>query len=220
MNVKKEYRINSFEDIIDALRGHPDWLEELRRIILTEELIALPQKFEKFHQGFEKFLHEEFRPLKEKVGKIDKDVAVLKQDVAVLKDDVAELKGDSFENKVRKRAASYFGKIILKCKVVGMEDLANLLEDAVERGVIGEDEKDDALNTDVVATGLLKRNKERVVLISEVSVKVDVTDVERAFKRAGVIGRVFGIPSIGVVIGKDWTVGAEEKAEKLNILLI
>jgi len=47
---KEEYKIKTFEDIIRALRDHPEWLEELRKIILTEELLRLPQRFKRFLQ--------------------------------------------------------------------------------------------------------------------------------------------------------------------------
>ncbi len=33
------------EDIVRALREHPEWLEEVRRLILTEELLQLPVQF-------------------------------------------------------------------------------------------------------------------------------------------------------------------------------
>lgn len=57
------YKIETFEDILRVLKERPDWLEELRRIILTEELIALPQRFEKFLEEF-KGHREEFKTLK------------------------------------------------------------------------------------------------------------------------------------------------------------
>ncbi len=81
------YKIETFEDLIKALREKPEWLEELRRIILTEELIALPQRFHTF-------VEHEFKPLKQKVDKIEQDVTVLKEDVAVLKKDGGVLKQD------------------------------------------------------------------------------------------------------------------------------
>jgi cell division protein FtsB len=81
------FQIFTFSDILRALREHPDWLDELRRLILTEELLALPQKFEAF-------LKKEFKPLKATVERVEGDVSVLKQDVSVLKQDVAVLKQD------------------------------------------------------------------------------------------------------------------------------
>ena len=35
----------TLEDIVRALREHPEWLEEVRRLILTEELLQLPVQF-------------------------------------------------------------------------------------------------------------------------------------------------------------------------------
>ncbi len=222
------FKIETFDDILRALRERPEWLEELRRLILTGELIALPQKFENFVQM-------EFRPLKEKVDKIEvdteglkqdvaglkQDVTVLKQDVAVLKQDVAELKGDNFERKVRERAPSYFGRLVRRCKVISFEGLAEVLEDAFEKGLINEKERDEALNVDIVASGFLKTEKEKKVLIvGEISIKADRVDVERAYERANVIGRAFGLSTIAVVIGKESTEGGIERAKELGVLFV
>jgi cell division protein FtsB len=278
------YKIETFEDLIKALKEKPEWLEELRRIILTEELIALPQRFHTF-------VEHEFKPLKQKVDKIEQDVAVLKEDVAVLKedvavlkqdvavlkedvavlkkdvavlkedvavlkqdvavlkedvavlkedvavlkqdvavlkqdikvlkDDVANLKGDNFERKVREKAPAYFGRLIKRCRTMSLEDLADYLEEAVEKGIITEEEKNSALNIDVVVTGFLKTDKDkRVVLAGEVSVKVDRIDVERAYERASVIGKALGLPAIAVVIGEEETEGALTRADELGVVLI
>jgi len=89
LNKEKEMEkqpVLTFADIIRALREHPEWLEELRKIILTTELIELPKKFEEMLVRMEK--------LEKKVDKIEKDVEILKQDVAILKQDVAVLKQD------------------------------------------------------------------------------------------------------------------------------
>jgi len=56
-NVEKEMKkhpIVTFADIIKALKEHPEWLEELRKIILTTELMELPRKFEKMLEETEK----------------------------------------------------------------------------------------------------------------------------------------------------------------------
>jgi hypothetical protein len=43
-----EYRISNFADLMQALRENPEWLKELRRAILPQELLELPKKFEDF----------------------------------------------------------------------------------------------------------------------------------------------------------------------------
>jgi predicted nuclease with TOPRIM domain len=198
-------RIHTFEDILRALRQKPEWLEELRRMILTDELLALPGKFERLEGRFEK--------LEEKFERLEEEFKVVKQDVA-------ELKGDNFERKVRERAPSYFGRLIRKCRVLPIEELADLLDDAVEKGIITEEEREDALKTDVVVTGVLKEDSgQRVALVTEVSMKADRQDVERAYSRAKIIGKVLNLPAISVVIGKEYTEGAKEKAEEMGVIL-
>jgi regulator of replication initiation timing len=162
--------IRTFEDILRALRSHPRWPEELRRLILTDELLILPQKFDEFVQ-------KEFRPLKQKVERIEGEVGGLKQDVAELKSDVAQLKteaaqlkieveqlkidvadlkGDNFERKVREKAPAYFGRLIKESRVISPEALADLLDEATEQHRITDEERDDTLLTDIVLTGLLR----------------------------------------------------------------
>jgi hypothetical protein len=40
------FTVTEFRDLVRILRMEPEWREELRRLVLTDELLALPQKFE------------------------------------------------------------------------------------------------------------------------------------------------------------------------------
>jgi len=232
-SVKDSIEVKTFADIVRILRSRPEWLEEMRRLILTDELLQLPKKFDAF-------VKEDFRPLKKRVDKIEEDVAVLKQDVAVLKQDVeilkqdvailkqdvavlkqdvAALKGSDFERTVRERAPAYLGRIIRRCRVINFEDLADRLEDGVEAGRISDEEKNDALLIDVIAQGIIKPEK-KVLLAVEVSLKVDVEDVERASKRADVIYKAMEMETIPVALGKETSQKAREKADKMGVFVI
>ncbi|WP_297055681.1 hypothetical protein [Thermosulfurimonas sp.] len=46
MNGRAEIR--SFSDLLRVLRSHPEWLEELRAVVLSADLLELPRKFEEF----------------------------------------------------------------------------------------------------------------------------------------------------------------------------
>jgi len=255
--------IRTVNDIIVALKNHPHWLEEIRRLILTEELMRLPQRFDAFVENDFKPLAQkvdkietDVSELKNRVGVLETDVGVLKTDVATLKTDVAtlktdvatlktdvatlktdvakltgrvnkieidvgDLKGNDFERRVRERAPSYFGKLIKKCRVVSHEMLADALDEALDRHAISEEERYEALNVDVVARGLSRYEPNReVVLVAEVSIKVDRTDVERAAKRCEIISRVMQLPGIPIAIGKETTEGAKPRAEELQVVLI
>jgi chromosome segregation ATPase len=83
----------TFADIIRALRSHPEWLEELRKLILTEELLELPKKFDELLKRVDR-IEENIKEIKQDVGVLKQDVDTLKQDVDTLKQDVTVLKQD------------------------------------------------------------------------------------------------------------------------------
>jgi cell division protein FtsB len=245
----KTVKIETFEDIVRALRERPEWLEEMRRLILTEELLSLPKRFDAFVEREFKPLKQDVEVLKQDVGVLKQDVGVLKQDVEVLKQDVevlkqdvevlkqdvevlkqdvkglkidvSELKGESFERRVRERAPAYLGRLIRRCRVISFEGLADALEDAIEKGLIREEDKDEALMLDCVATGFLKDGGgKEVVLALEVSVKADVEDVERASRRADILSQTYGRDAIGIVIGREITDRARQLSDKSGVIVI
>lgn len=163
-------------------------------------------------------LKQDVAQLKQDVAQLKQDVAQLKQDVAQLKQDVAQLKGSDFERTVRERAPAYFGRIVKRCRLIPFEELASVLEDAVEAGAIEEEEKNEALLLDAVVRGRLKNGRE-VLLAVEVSLTVDREDVQRAARRAEVLNRAFSLETIGVACGKERTQGAESLAEELLVVL-
>jgi chromosome segregation ATPase len=239
--MQARYEIHTFEDLLNVLKAEPMWLEELRKLILTSDLLKLPERFEQFVQKYFKELNDrvdrmeqEMRELKDRVEKIDErltkvesdvealkeDVRTLKEDVRTLKNDVAELKGSDFERKVRENAPAYLGKLIRKCKVLDKAVLADQLDEALDAGRITEEEREEALSVDLVAEGYLRvEPQKKVLVVAEVSVKADKVDVERAHKRSKIVERAFGIPTIPAVIGKKYTAGAKNKAKELQICL-
>ena len=105
-----EQRITTMQDILDALDQNPDLQHEfhkhvvdvirnddelrqdLRKEILTEELLQLPMRFAQFEQN-----------VGERFDKLESDIAGIKHDVASLKDDVAGLKDDATDLKASQR---------------------------------------------------------------------------------------------------------------------
>ncbi len=204
---QKEYIIRTFHDLIKALKDHPDWLEELRKYVLTADLLDVPKKLDELIAKFETFKTEEFQPLKKKVDKIEQDVEILKQDVEILKKDVgvlkvdvANLKGDNFERKVREKAPAYFGKLFRKVKVIPIEIWAEKLDEAEEKNLITEEERNEALLTDILIRCLRKTDKKEILLAVEASVTADKKDAKRALIRADIFYRIYQIETIPVVI--------------------
>ena len=53
--------INTSDDLLRALRENPEWKEAVRREILTEELMNLPARFDKFVGEQRRFNDEQRR---------------------------------------------------------------------------------------------------------------------------------------------------------------
>jgi len=234
IKAQKEYVVKNFYDLMRALIENPTWLEIMRNLILTEELLRLPQKvseilkeLEAFRKDFETFKKEEFTPLKQKVDRIEQDVETLKQDVATLKRDVAYLKvelgkvkGWAYEWKIKENYHAYFGRVLRRARRIPLEELANLAADAEEKGLISEKQYIALLELDLVVEGLLKHDKRPVVLAIEISHKVFESDLERAFERANILAYLLGKEVIPTVIGSEVEEKISELAVEKGVLLI
>ena len=83
----------TIHEIIRVIREDPDVKDELRRVLLTEELLAMPKQLADLVAVVTQH-GEDIGTLKGDVAVLKTDVAVLKTDVAQLKDDMVEVKGD------------------------------------------------------------------------------------------------------------------------------
>ncbi|MDW7972735.1 MAG: hypothetical protein RMI01_05980 [Thermodesulfovibrio sp.] len=236
----EKYKILTFADILRALKEHPEWVEELRKIILTEELIELPRKFNELLLRFEKLekkvdkieadlevLKQDVAVLKQDVAVLKQDVAVLKQEVAILKQDVAYLKGEfgrfkgkDFERTIRERYYAYFGRLLRKSKLIQFEDILPKIDEAEEKGIITEEERDSILKLDLIVTGQIKKTSKDVILAIEVSYSLYEDDIERALKRAGIVASLLEKETIPTIVYVESKEEVEKLAEEKGILLI
>ncbi len=132
---QKEYIIRSFYDILQALREHPDWAQQLLSLLLTEELLKLPQKFDKF-------VEEEFRPLAKRVERLEEGQKRLEEGYNRLEEGQKRLEeAYSRLEEGQKRLEEGYNRLerdvaILKNKVSKLEvDVGRLKGDSLERKV-------------------------------------------------------------------------------------
>ena len=225
--------VEDFQDLIRLLQARPEWRADLRRVVLTDELLALPEQIarlqvetdRRFHELAEAQRRTEERVaalaeaqnrINEQIAALTRVVYALTEDVRVLKIDVGDLKGDNLERRYREKAPAYFGRLVRRMRVLSTEELAGPLEDAVEQGQLTEAEKDEAILTDLVVRGRYQGSGAEVYLVIEVSWGVGVHDVERAVQRAAVLGKL-GIPALPVVAGKAVTAQAEQLAHEKHV---
>ncbi len=214
------YVINTIEDLERILRENPEWRERIRSLILEEELRRLPARFEKF-------VEEEFRPLKadvevlkEDMKVVKDDVEILKKDVAILKIDVAKLRGESFERKVRENAPAFLGRVIRRLRPIDKFTLADILDDAIDSGLIDEDMKDYALKVDFAGKGKLKETGKDVHIALEATLTLYPEDVEKVFKRAMIISKAVGQETIPLVVYLNAKEEALSLAEEIGVLTV
>ncbi|GIW41398.1 MAG: hypothetical protein KatS3mg076_1975 [Candidatus Binatia bacterium] len=160
---------------------------------------------------------EKLASLAARLEELARVVAELVGAMVVVQRDLAEVKGIVLEDRYRRHAAAYFRPLLRRIRVVPDTELAELVEDAEERGLISEEELQEALGSDLVVTGRRPEDRKEAVLAAEISWVVDGRDVERAARRAAILGRVTGKPWIAAVAGRAMSDVAAERARALGV---
>ena len=213
------FTVEEFRDLVRILEEKPEWRAELRRLVLTEELLSLPEQVAALRAETER----RFQEMAATVDKLAREVARLGIGMGDLQRtqkrliiDVADLKGDSLERRYRERAPAYFGGLIRRARALTTEDLDELLEPAVGLGRLSEDEAKEVLHSDVVVRGRRREDGSEVYLVVEVSSGVGPDDVERAARRAEILSRS-GVAALAVVAGKRITADASRRAREMQV---
>ena len=220
------FTVKEFRDLIRILEEKPEWRAELRRLVLTEELLSLPEQVAALRAETERRFQEmaaEISRLSAAVAKLEAAVAKLEVGMGDLVKtqkrliiDVADLKGERLERRYRERAPAYFRGLIRRARALTTEDLDELLEPAVDRGHLSEDEAKEVLHSDVVVRGRRREDDSEVYLVVEVSSGVGPGDVERAARRAEILSRS-GVAALAVLAGERITADASRRAREMHV---
>ncbi len=157
---------------------------------------------------------ERLEQLAEAQRRTEEQVRMLTQTVRTLIQDVADLKDHDLERRYVERAAAYFGgPDFRKVRPLSPTEVLEALERALDAGEISRQAFVDAQQADGVIRGQREGRTLHVVL--EASWVVDREDVERAVRRAEILGKVLGEAWPGVA-GKRLTEGAQERIQQLR----
>ncbi len=96
--MEKEYIIKEFEDLLNLLRERPDYLEKLRMLILTKELLELPIKFEEFRSE----VNRRFDEIDKRFDESDRRFEEFRSEVN-RRFEEADRRFEEFKNEVNKR---------------------------------------------------------------------------------------------------------------------
>ena len=216
------FTVQELRDLLQLLEQHPTWRAELRRWILSEELLTLPQTVRELVE----VQHRTEVQLGQLAGRVDTlaqrmdqltgQVERLVEVQLRMGSDLERLKGSDLERRYRERAHAYVSRLVRRAHVLSGDELATLLDAAVTQGQLAEDEADDVLQADVVVRGRHREDGTEVYLVVEVSWGVGLSDVQRAAARAALLTRT-GTPALPVVAGFWATPETQEPARALQV---
>ena len=213
--------IQDVDDLISQLRRHPEWRDALRREILTEELLSLPQIVRALAEA-QKRTEERLETLATRLETLATRLETLATRVQELTEAqkrtevrVGSLDGRFFEREYIDKAYAYFDDILRKIRVLTGSGVAELLDQAEER--ISRKERKQVMEADIILHGRRLEDKVETYLLGEVSVGIGLEDVHRAAQRAQILARATEKPVISAVGGKRIIPEARELAKELGV---
>ena len=225
--------IGDFRDLVTLLEQHPEWRAELRRLVLTDELLALPELVRELAGRVDQLAEAQARTearLAELVATVAQVAAAQARTEAHLQGltDVVEalgrdhrrlaggFRGARLEERYRTRPGGYLGRLVRDPHTLTDEELGRLVQAAEVAGWLQEEETIDIRQADAVVRGLWRGDGQEIYAVVEVSWVVGTSDVERALRRAQLLARA-GVESVPVVAGGRITPAALRFAESAHV---
>jgi hypothetical protein len=209
------FTVQEFHDLVALLTQHPEWQAELRRLVLTEEILALPQIVRDLVEAQQR-TEQQIAQLTQQVTQLAEAQRRTERQIVRLQDDVGELKGIVLEERYRNHAFAYFSRLVRRTHALMEDELVALLEEAVARGALSEEGMDEIARADVVVRGQQRESPGEIYLVVEVSWGVGPGDVERAVRRAALLSQT-GLQTMPVVAGERITDEAAELARAMRV---
>ncbi len=252
--------IRSTADILEALRAHPAWKNEVRRELLTEELLELPatvralaesqrrteatlqsfmestRAFQHSMEEFRRSMEEFRRSMEEFKDASERRFVAIEQELRGIGIQMNELDGKRIELDAERKLGNYLRKYVRMVEVISDKIQNRAIDIALMEGTISEKEGEEIGNADVLAAGEDPETGEAACAAVEVSRTVDVSDVERAHRRAKLLLKAlqsavaskpskfretFPVPpskSVALVVGKRISEAARREAERRGVV--
>ncbi len=198
------------ENLIQMLQDDPVLLEELRSLLLTRELLELPQKlaefaeyankqFEAIEKQFEA-VSKQFEAVSKQFEVINARLSIIETDVNQLKIDGAYLKGKVLETELPGRAASRLEYrfnirrprvVRASTQYIPAHDFDDAIYDASDTGILSEIQRRRILDTDLIVRGRSSDTGKDAYVALESSFTIDDSDIVRANRTASALRKIF-----------------------------
>ena len=174
--------INNQDDFLEALRNNPAWREAVRALILGDELLQLPVRFDAFVQEFEAFAREQNAFVQEQRAQ----TANLRERADRAENDMGALKGDFARTRTVQDARNIAYDMGLELvRTLSSDELRDMAGNALPR-----DTGRSFRNADLVMEATDGTNISYIAM--EVSFTANLRDCDRAIRNAGLITRFTG----------------------------
>lgn len=223
--------INTIEDLTRILRERPEWRDEIRKLVLTDELLTLPQRFSEYAASTDRRLdeltqvvQELAKSLQELTQRFEQYAEITNRRVSSLEGRVGNLEGSHYESKV----------VRLLPTRIRLENVANLnnpqvvypingnapaldslLQRALNDGVISHDQMIDLTDADAIIAA--DDNRYAVV---ESSITLAERDINRAIARAALMSIITGSETVPVVASANIADAERAFAEERGVSII
>ncbi len=169
--------INTVEDFLRVIRQDDELRSAVRRELLTEELLAMPQRFAEYGEATDK--------------KLDR-----------LVDNIGEVKGLFMERAVREDAPIIASDMGLAWKkTLTRHEVVSVADEAVRSGLVNGISRDNLRSfrrADLVVEVTDSEEQTRYIAV-EISYTADDRDTDRAIRHAEYLTRFTGIPAYAAI---------------------
>lgn len=237
--------INDISDLARILEERPEWAETLRSLLLTREILELPEKLAQLTERMDQFILElretnarlegfvqEQRGTNARVEQrltgLEQNVEELNQTTSRMRGELGQLIGEAAERRVHDRIDNIVRQrlelrrvTVLKSVTVRMERELDIRVDyATDDGRITREDARHLREVDIILSAFDREAQQDIYIAGEISRTVDLSDVERARARADILAKVTGRAVYGMVVGAHISPQYEEQAAQREVMAI
>ena len=202
---------NAAEEFMRSLDQHPEIEQELRRRLLTQELLDLPNTVGKLATAISEMrdiFDRRLTSLESQQSENTEQLNSIQQTLNTLDGRVANITGSDYERRATRRAPSLLSRYLRLSRIQTLhsplQETAPFLVEMINKALTAHDitdhEADDLEQADIIVYAH-NADGTHTYLVAEASVTIDDTDIDRAHRRAQILQSFAGRPVIRAVIG-------------------
>ena len=224
-------------EFMHALDQHPEIEEELRRRLLSKEVIDLPgivaqlaNTVSEMANTFDRRLtavENRLDSIDGRLDNLDGHMAQLIGQVNNVDGRVANLTGTDYERKAARRIQSLLSRYMRLTRIQVLHSpahetadyLVSTLNGAMDTGRVSAEEADDLEQADIIVMTDDPEGSKRYI-VAEASVTINDSDVDRADRRAHTLATATGTPTTAAVIGSAISDTNRRRAGESNVIIL